>query len=354
MAVIAGTETLDAPLDHPREDGEDRTNLIINYLPQAMTDNELYSMFITVGQIVSAKIMRDKSSGYSYGYGFVHYQNPQDAAKAIATLNGLQVSNKRIKVSYSRPNTADIKDTNLYVGNVPQGITEDDLQDLFGTYGSILTKKLLRDQGGKVKGIAFIRFSKKAEADAAMANLHGYQLPGASRGLDVKVAEDHGRQKAAFYAGWMVGQGGGEERGSDWGDGYEDSGYDNYGGFGQGFGRGGRGGSGGGFGQGGGFGLQQFAAPGGGMRGGMGGNRFNPMSRGGGRGGANQGFGGNAGNLKGGAFGGSTGFTRGGFGGARGMPARGGGGFMRGGSRGGHFGGGFSGADGGFGGNGWS
>ena len=31
-----------------------------------------------------------------------------------------QVSNKRIKVSYSRPNTADIKDTNLYVGNVPQ------------------------------------------------------------------------------------------------------------------------------------------------------------------------------------------------------------------------------------------
>ena len=109
--MIAGTESLEAPLDHPREQGEDRTNLIINYLPQvgleleiptqhpntnlpflqAMTDNELYSMFITVGQIVSAKIMRDKSSGYSYGYGFVHYQQPEDAAKAIASLNGLQV-----------------------------------------------------------------------------------------------------------------------------------------------------------------------------------------------------------------------------------------------------------------------
>ena len=36
MAVISGTETLDAPLDHPREDGEDRTNLIINYLPQVL------------------------------------------------------------------------------------------------------------------------------------------------------------------------------------------------------------------------------------------------------------------------------------------------------------------------------
>ena len=65
--------------------------MISPFCLQAMTDNELYSMFITVGQIVSAKIMRDKSSGYSYGYGFVHYQLPEDAAKAIATLNGLQV-----------------------------------------------------------------------------------------------------------------------------------------------------------------------------------------------------------------------------------------------------------------------
>ena len=95
MALSVGTESLDAPLEHPREAGEDRTNLIINYLPQVrtalwqsegispnlsiiivqgMTDNELYSMFITSGPIQSAKIMRDKNTGYSFGYGFVHYQ----------------------------------------------------------------------------------------------------------------------------------------------------------------------------------------------------------------------------------------------------------------------------------------
>ena len=56
-------------------------------------------------------------------------------------------------------------------------------------------------------------------------------ISGASRGLEVKVAEDHGRQKAAFYAGWMHGQGGGEED------------FGNYG-SGPGFGRGGRGGGG--------------------------------------------------------------------------------------------------------------
>ena len=146
-----------------------------------------------------------------------------------------------VQVSYSRPNTADIKDTNLYVGNVPAGITETDLDSLFGAFGSILTKKLLKDQSGKNKGIAFIRYSKKAEADAAMAELNGYKLPGASRGLDVKVAEDHGRQKAAFYAGWLVGHGQGGGEGGDWG---EDYGQD----FGHGYGGGGghRGGRGGG------------------------------------------------------------------------------------------------------------
>ena len=85
-----------------RSEGEDRTNLIINYLPQTMTDAELYSMFITLGPIVSAKIMRDKSSGYSFGYGFVQYESPEDAARAIEQLNGLQVANnKRIKVSFT-------------------------------------------------------------------------------------------------------------------------------------------------------------------------------------------------------------------------------------------------------------
>ena len=73
--------------------------LMIICLFQSMIDTELYSMFITLGPIVSAKIMRDKNSGYSFGYGFVQYENPADAAKAIQQLNGLQVANnKRIKV----------------------------------------------------------------------------------------------------------------------------------------------------------------------------------------------------------------------------------------------------------------
>lgn len=269
-------EVLDAPLDRPRDEGENRTNLIVNYLPQAMTDNELYSMFITCGPLVSAKIMRDRTSGYSYGYGFVQYQNPEDAVKALTTLSGLPVSNKRIKVSYSRPSTADIRDTNLYVGNIPVGITEEDLVNLFAPYGNVLTRNLLKeDLNGKNKGIAFIRFSKKCEADDAIRNVNGYTIPGASQPLEVKVAEDHGRQKAAYYAGHSVGH-------------QEMSGHESdMGTLGW---RGGRGGRGRGTGRLGppspfpqdfssaGYGFG-FGTQNGGSRGG---NRFNPISRGGG------------------------------------------------------------------------
>ena len=110
MAVISGTEVLDAPLDHPREQGEDRTNLIINYLPQNMSDMELYSLFAECGPIQSAKIMRDKSSGYSFGYGFVQYEDPRAASAAIETLNGMQVApNKRIKVRMILMDVEDFK-----------------------------------------------------------------------------------------------------------------------------------------------------------------------------------------------------------------------------------------------------
>lgn len=49
------------PLDRPRSDGQDevRTALIVNYLPQSMSDTELFSMFITLGPIKSHRIARD-------------------------------------------------------------------------------------------------------------------------------------------------------------------------------------------------------------------------------------------------------------------------------------------------------
>lgn len=42
-----------------KSDCDDKTNLIINYLPQHMTDKELYSMFVTIGPVQSCRVMKD-------------------------------------------------------------------------------------------------------------------------------------------------------------------------------------------------------------------------------------------------------------------------------------------------------
>eukprot|EP00096_Caligus_rogercresseyi_P014521 TRINITY_DN701_c3_g1_i1.p1 TRINITY_DN701_c3_g1~~TRINITY_DN701_c3_g1_i1.p1 ORF type:complete len:266 (-),score=93.19 TRINITY_DN701_c3_g1_i1:143-940(-) len=187
---------------------DERSNLIVNYLPQNMTDKELFSMFVTCGPLIQARIIRDRKSGYSYGYGFVHYESPSDATRAIETLSGLAIQNKTLKVSYARPNSELIKDSNLYVANLGQGIREDSLEAMFSTYGKILTLNLLKDpQTGIPKGVAFVRFSKQSEARDAISALNGTLLNGQEKPLLVKVAEEHGKQNNRYYMPhWEAGQ----------------------------------------------------------------------------------------------------------------------------------------------------
>ncbi|XP_048470062.1 ELAV-like protein 1 isoform X2 [Stegostoma tigrinum] len=174
-----------------KDHGDDniRTNLIVNYLPQNMTQDELRSLFGSIGEVESAKLIRDKVAGHSLGYGFVNYVAAKDAERAINTLNGLRLQSKTIKVSYARPSSDSIKDANLYVSGLPKTMTQKDLEQLFGRYGRIITSRVLVDQvTGMSRGVAFIRFDRKSEADEAINNLNGHKPPGAVEPITVKLA----------------------------------------------------------------------------------------------------------------------------------------------------------------------
>lgn len=82
----------------------------------------------------------------------------EDGIRARCEMNGSQVENKRIKVSFARPPSDDIKDTNLYVTNLPRNMTEENLFALFAPFGEIVQKKLLVDRHTNLpRGVAFIR-----------------------------------------------------------------------------------------------------------------------------------------------------------------------------------------------------
>ncbi|XP_038640751.1 ELAV-like protein 2 isoform X3 [Scyliorhinus canicula] len=170
---------------------DSKTNLIVNYLPQNMTQEEFKSLFGSIGEIESCKLVRDKITGQSLGYGFVNYVDPNDAEKAINTLNGLKLQTKTIKVSYARPSSASIRDANLYVSGLPKSMSQKEMEQLFSQYGRIITSRILVDQvTGVSRGVGFIRFDKRIEAEEAIKGLNGQKPLGATEPITVKFANN--------------------------------------------------------------------------------------------------------------------------------------------------------------------
>ncbi|XP_069170034.1 ELAV-like protein 1 isoform X5 [Procambarus clarkii] len=170
---------------------ESKTNLIVNYLPQNMTQEEIRSLFSSIGELESCKLIRDKVTGQSLGYGFVNYVRQDDAERAINQLNGLRLQNKTIKVSYARPSSEAIKGANLYVSGLPKSMTQQDLEGMFRAYGSIITSRILCDNiTGLSKGVGFIRFDQRIEAERAIQKLNGTIPEGAAEPITVKFANN--------------------------------------------------------------------------------------------------------------------------------------------------------------------
>uniref|UniRef100_A0A1B6DPH5 RRM domain-containing protein n=1 Tax=Clastoptera arizonana TaxID=38151 RepID=A0A1B6DPH5_9HEMI len=178
---------------------ESKTNLIVNYLPQTMTQEEIRSLFSSIGDVESCKLIRDKVTGQSLGYGFVNYHRPEDAEKAINTLNGLRLQNKTIKVSFARPSSEAIKGANLYVSGLPKNMAQQDLENLFSPYGRIITSRILCDNiTGLSKGVGFIRFDQRIEAERAIQELNGTIPKGSTEPITVKFANNPSNNNKAI------------------------------------------------------------------------------------------------------------------------------------------------------------
>ncbi|GFO12244.1 Elav 2-like protein [Plakobranchus ocellatus] len=174
------------------QNDESSTNLIINYLPQTLSDEEFRSLFLSVGPITSSKIVRDKSTNYSYGFGFVVYERAQDAQRAIETLSGLQLQNKRIKVALARPGGDQIKGANLYVRNLPTPWKETELNKLFDPYGKIIQSRVLIDLAtGVSKRVGFVLYDTRDEAENAIKCLSGKTPEGCTEPIMIKFADDN-------------------------------------------------------------------------------------------------------------------------------------------------------------------
>ena len=68
-----------------------------------LSNEDLFNLFSQFGEVSSAKIINDKESGRSKGFGFVEMENAEDALKAIASLNESEVQGRKLIVNEARP-----------------------------------------------------------------------------------------------------------------------------------------------------------------------------------------------------------------------------------------------------------
>ena len=78
-------------------------NIFVGNLPYSMTDQELRSLFEAHGQVDSAKVIMDRDTGRSRGFGFVEMGNEKEGEEAIEALNGQDASGRPLTVNQARP-----------------------------------------------------------------------------------------------------------------------------------------------------------------------------------------------------------------------------------------------------------
>jgi RNA recognition motif-containing protein len=79
------------------------TKLFVGSLPWSISDDSLKSVFEPFGEVVSAKVIKDRQTGRSKGFGFVEMANDTEANKAMTALNGSDLSGRNIIVNEAKP-----------------------------------------------------------------------------------------------------------------------------------------------------------------------------------------------------------------------------------------------------------
>jgi RNA recognition motif-containing protein len=79
------------------------SKIYVGGLPYATTDAQLQDLFATHGTVESARVITDKFTGRSRGFGFVEMASSEEAQRAIQALNGTDFEGRNLTVNEARP-----------------------------------------------------------------------------------------------------------------------------------------------------------------------------------------------------------------------------------------------------------
>ena len=80
-------------------------NIYVGNLDFNVTEDELRGAFAAYGQVDKVTVLKDRDTGQPRGFGFVEMANDEEAEKAIAGVNGMQLGSRNLNVNEARPKT---------------------------------------------------------------------------------------------------------------------------------------------------------------------------------------------------------------------------------------------------------
>uniref|UniRef100_S4RJM0 RNA binding motif single stranded interacting protein 2 n=1 Tax=Petromyzon marinus TaxID=7757 RepID=S4RJM0_PETMA len=106
------------------------------------------------------------------GYGFVDFDSPAAAQKAVSALKANGVQAQMAKQQEQDP-------TNLYISNLPMSMDEQELEGMLKPYGQVISTRILRDANGTSRGVGFARMESTEKCEAVIQNFNGkfIQIP---------------------------------------------------------------------------------------------------------------------------------------------------------------------------------
>lgn len=122
-------------------------NIFVKNLNESIDNKQLYDTFSLFGNILSCKVVTDRETGKSKGYGYVHYETAEAAKAAIEKLDGMLIDGQEVQVGEfmrrnERPGQSDW--TNCYVKNIPLEWDDAKLNEEFAKFGEIMSATISR------------------------------------------------------------------------------------------------------------------------------------------------------------------------------------------------------------------
>jgi len=155
-------------------------SLYIGNIHEKVVEGLLFDIFSMFGPIESCKLIKDKNTGLSAGYGFVDYFEHGSAAAALQNIAGKLLYGLEIKVNWAFA-SGQKEDTtghfHIFVGDLSPDIDDKALQTAFSPFGGITDARVMWDQSsGRSRGYGFVAFRRREDAQKALTEMNGEWL----------------------------------------------------------------------------------------------------------------------------------------------------------------------------------